>query len=71
MKTRWGSCNPQTRRISFNAELARRPPDSLEYIVVHEMAHYFHAGHGPGFARFMDCHLPDWRARRRELNRSR
>jgi predicted metal-dependent hydrolase len=69
MKTRWGSCNPQTRRISFNAELARRPPDCLEYIVVHEMAHYFHAGHGPGFTGFMDSHLPDWRARRKELNK--
>jgi len=71
MKTRWGSCNPQTRRISFNAELARKPPDCLEYIVVHEMAHYFHAGHGPGFTSFMDRHLPDWRARRSELNKSR
>jgi predicted metal-dependent hydrolase len=71
MKTRWGSCNPQTRRISFNAELARRSPDCLEYIVVHEMAHYFHAGHGPDFTEFMDLHLPDWRARRRELNKTR
>ncbi len=71
MKTRWGSCNPQTRRISFNAELARKPPDCLEYIVVHEMAHYFHDGHGSGFTGFMDRHLPDWRVRRRELNRSR
>jgi predicted metal-dependent hydrolase len=71
MKTRWGSCNPQTRRISFNAELARKPPGCLEYIVVHEMAHYFHAGHGPGFTGFMDRHLPDWRARRKELNKSR
>jgi predicted metal-dependent hydrolase len=71
MKTRWGSCNPETRRISFNAELARKPPHCLEYIVVHEMAHYFHAGHGPGFTGFMDRHLPDWRDRRRELNKSR
>jgi predicted metal-dependent hydrolase len=68
MKTRWGSCNPATRRISFNLELARKPPHCLEYIVVHEMAHYFHSGHGSGFTRFMDRHLPEWRARRRELN---
>lgn len=71
MKTRWGSCNPQTRRISFNAELARRPPECLEYIVVHEMAHYFEAGHGPGFTALMDRHLPDWRARRKTLNSHR
>ncbi|GIH07751.1 metal-dependent hydrolase [Rhizocola hellebori] len=69
MKTRWGSCNPQTRRISFNSELARKPPHCLEYIVVHEMAHYFHDGHGDGFTGFMDSHLPDWRSQRRELNK--
>lgn len=70
MKTKWGSCNRESRHLWFNVELAKKHPDCLEYIVVHEMTHYFERNHGEGFARLMDTHLPDWRARRDELNRS-
>ena len=68
MKTKWGSCNRQTRHLWFNVELAKKHPDSLEYIVVHEMTHYFEPGHGPRFSSLMDRHLPDWRSRRESLN---
>lgn len=68
MSTRWGSCNPATGRVTLNLELAAEPPELLEYIVVHEMAHLREAGHGRKFQRLMDHHLPDWRQRRRRLN---
>ena len=68
MSTRWGSCNPETGRVTLNLELAAEPPELLEYIVVHEMAHLREAGHGRRFQRLMDQHLPDWRQRRRRLN---
>ncbi|BBY97299.1 M48 family metallopeptidase [Mycolicibacterium fallax] len=68
MKTKWGSCNRETRHIWFNAELAKKHPDCLEYIVVHEMTHYFERNHGERFNGLMDQHLPDWRARRDQLN---
>lgn len=70
MKTKWGSCNRETRHIWFNAELAKKHPDCLEYIVVHEMTHYLERGHGERFTKLMDRELPDWRSRREELNRS-
>ncbi|KHJ74243.1 M48 family metallopeptidase [Rhodococcus sp. Chr-9] len=68
MKTKWGSCNRETRHIWFNVELAKKHPDCLEYIVVHEMTHYFERNHGERFTSLMDQHLPDWRSRREQLN---
>lgn len=68
MKTKWGSCNRESRHLWFNLELAKKHPDSLEYIVVHEMTHYFERGHGAAFIKLMDKHLPDWPSRQRQLN---
>ncbi|WP_281711651.1 M48 family metallopeptidase, partial [Dermacoccus nishinomiyaensis] len=69
MKTKWGSCNRETRHIWFNTELAKKHPDCVEYIVVHEMTHYLERGHGERFTKLMDRELPDWRSRRERLNR--
>jgi hypothetical protein len=68
MKTRWGSCNRETGHIWFNVELAKKHPDSLEYLAVHEMTHILERGHGERFAKLMDKAMPDWRARRDLLN---
>lgn len=68
MKTKWGSCNRETRHLWFNVELAKKHPDCLEYIVVHEMTHYFERNHGERFTKLMDKYLPDWRSRRDRLN---
>lgn len=68
MTSRWGSCNPQRRRICLNLELMRRRPECLEYVVVHELVHLRERGHGPRFVALMDQYLPDWRRWRSELN---
>lgn len=68
MKTKWGSCNRETGHLWFNLELAKKHPDSLEYIVVHEMTHLLERGHGERFVALMERYLPDWRARRDQLN---
>ncbi|MEI2826891.1 MAG: SprT-like domain-containing protein [Dermatophilaceae bacterium] len=70
MKTKWGSCNRETGHIWFNVELAKKHPECLEYIVVHEMTHHLERGHGERFAKLMDTYLPDWRSRRDQLNSS-
>lgn len=70
MKTKWGSCNRESRHIWFNVELAKKHPDCLEYIVVHEMTHYLERNHGERFTTLMDDFMPDWRARRDQLNAS-
>jgi len=68
MKTKWGSCNPMSGRISLNLELAKKHPSCLEYILVHEMAHLRERTHGERFAALMDEYLPAWRAMRDQLS---
>lgn len=68
MKTKWGSCNRDTGHIWLNVELAKKHPDCLEYIVVHEMAHYLERNHGERFTKIMDKYMPAWRGLREQLN---
>lgn len=69
MKTKWGSCNPASRTIRLNTELAKKPMKCLEYVVVHEMVHLREPTHGARFVGLMDKHLPQWQLSRQELNR--
>lgn len=68
MKTRWGSCNVRSRRVVFSLELAKRPVECLEYLVVHELAHLIESGHGSRFKAILDEKLPDWKRVRRALH---
>ncbi|MGW5662855.1 M48 family metallopeptidase [Streptomyces sp. NPDC003758] len=68
MKTKWGSCNRETGHIWFNVELAKKPPACLEYIVVHEMAHYLERHHNDRFTKLMERFMPNWRSLREQLN---
>ncbi|MGZ8160356.1 MAG: M48 family metallopeptidase [Methylobacter sp.] len=70
MKTKWGSCNPVAQSIRLNSELAKKTPECLDYIVLHEMMHLLERRHNEQFVILMDRHLPNWRMHRDELNRS-
>ncbi len=69
MKTRWGTCTIEARRIWVNLELAKKSAQCLEYIVVHEMVHLLERHHNERFVALMDKFLPNWRLMREELNR--
>ncbi|SNB45225.1 M48 family metallopeptidase [Geobacter sp. DSM 9736] len=69
MKTKWGSCNAGAGAIRINTELAKKPQECLEYIVVHEMMHLLEPSHHARFISLMDKHLPKWQFLREELNR--
>jgi predicted metal-dependent hydrolase len=69
MKTKWGSCTPALGTIRFNIELAKKPPECLEYVVVHELAHLIEPSHNYRFTALMDRFLPTWKIDRSELNR--
>ncbi len=68
MKTKWGSCNPNAKRLWFNLELAKKPVMCLEYIVVHELLHLLERRHSERFTALMDGFLPHWRLCRETLN---
>jgi predicted metal-dependent hydrolase len=68
MKTKWGSCNPVFGNIRFNTELAKKAPNCLEYILVHEMLHLIVRHHDDRFMGLLNRHLPDWKLTRHLLN---
>jgi predicted metal-dependent hydrolase len=69
MKTKWGSCNPASNSIRLNTDLAKKPRQCLEYIIVHEMAHLLEPTHNARFVTLMDRLMPQWHFHRDELNR--
>ena len=69
MKTKWGSCNPHTRNIHLNSELAKKPRECLEYVIVHELVHLLEPSHNARFVSLMDKFMPQWHQHRDELNR--
>lgn len=68
MKTRWGTCNTSAKRIWINLELAKKSPDCLEYIVVHEMVHLLERNHNEKFNAYMNQFLPHWPSIKAQLN---
>ena len=69
MKTKWGSCSPASSSIRLNTDLAKKPPECLEYIVVHEMTHLLEPTHNSRFVNLMDQFMPKWRFYKEELNK--
>jgi len=70
MKTKWGSCNIVARRIWLNLELAKKPADCLEYILVHELVHLLERNHNDRFRAYMDRFMPNWKVYREMLRSS-
>jgi len=68
MKTKWGSCNIEEKRIWLNLELAKKPPICLEYILVHELVHLHERNHNNRFVALLDKFMPKWRIHRDLLN---
>jgi predicted metal-dependent hydrolase len=69
MKTKWGSCNCEAHTIRLNTELAKKPPECLEYVVVHELAHLLESTHNARFVALMNRFMPKWQFHREVLNR--
>ena len=69
MKTKWGACNIEARRIWLKLELAKKSPRCLQYIVVHELVHLLERHHNDNFVNLMNKFMPQWRLHRAELNR--
>lgn len=67
MKTRWGSCNSEKKRIIFNWRLIEKSPYGIEYVVVHELVHLKYNNHSKSFFKYLSVKLPDWEKRRESL----
>jgi predicted metal-dependent hydrolase len=69
MRTRWGTCNTRSGSIRLNTELAKKPLECLEYVIVHEMVHLLEPSHNRRFKMLMSQFMPNWSEYRRMLNR--
>lgn len=69
MRTKWGTCNREAKRLWLNLELAKKPAECLEYIVVHEMVHLLERHHNDRFISLINEVMPKWRFYKEELNR--
>ena len=70
MKTKWGTCNIEQRRILLNLELVKKSPHCLEYIIVHELVHLLERQHNDHFVALTDKFMPNWRRLRDRLHRA-
>ena len=70
MRTKWGSCNIESKRIWINLELAKKDIECIEYILVHEMVHFLERNHNNNFIAYMNRFLPEWKVIRDTLNKA-
>jgi predicted metal-dependent hydrolase len=68
MRTKWGTCNREAKRVWFNFELVKKPINCIEYIVVHEMVHFKERNHNDKFVSLMNNYLSEWKYLKNELN---
>lgn len=69
MKTKWGSCNPNTKNINLNIELIKKPKICIEYVIFHELAHLIHPNHSKEFYNYLTCYMSDWQKRKELLEK--
>ena len=69
MRSQWGNCHWRQGYVTLNTALARCPEELRDYVALHELVHFLHHDHGPGFYACMDALMPDWRERRKALHR--
>jgi predicted metal-dependent hydrolase len=68
MTTRWGTCNTKTGKIWINLQLAKKTPECLEYIILHELIHLVEKNHNERFISLMNKYMPMWREVKVKLN---
>jgi predicted metal-dependent hydrolase len=68
MKTRWGSYSRKHSKIWVNLELAKKPRECLDFLIIHELVHLLEPSHNDNFTALMDKFMPAWRNKRDLLN---
>lgn len=67
MTSRWGSCSVQKHTIRINLQLAKKPEECLEYVIVHELTHLLEPSHNQRFHAYMKKFLPNYKEREKRL----
>lgn len=67
MKTRWGVNNLTQKTITLNSELLKKDLDLLDYVIIHELCHFYEANHSANFWRHVEEYYPHYKEARRRL----
>lgn len=67
MKTRWGVNNITKRNITLNSELLKKKPHLLDYVIIHELCHFYEANHSIRFWNHVSKYYPKYKEARKEL----
>lgn len=67
MKSRWGTCQPEKKTITLNGKMVAAPKEAIEYVVLHEFAHFIHPNHSKDFYSLVEQLMPDWKIRKAML----
>ena len=68
MKTKWGSCNTDKGIVLLNIELAKKPIECIEYVVVHELLHLIERKHSDLFKAYLEKYVSNWKQLKAQLN---
>ncbi|MDD3571229.1 MAG: SprT family zinc-dependent metalloprotease [Lachnospiraceae bacterium] len=68
MKTRWGSCNPRSEKVTLNLQLMKADLECIDHVVLHELMHFKYSNHGKDFYALIHKYMPDWKEHRKRLN---
>ena len=71
MISRWGSCQPKRKILTFNYALVEVPVACIEYVAYHEFTHFIHPNHSRKFYQALSMFMPDWKQRKAVLEKSR
>lgn len=61
MKTRWGVCNVKNHNITLNLELFRYDIKCLDYVIIHELAHFLEPNHSKNFWSVVEKYCPNYK----------
>ncbi|MGN1378876.1 MAG: M48 family metallopeptidase [Bacilli bacterium] len=69
MKTRWGVCNRKDNVITLNKELIKKDIKLIDYVIIHEMAHFYEGNHSKNFWNIVSLAYPNYKEARKELRK--
>ena len=67
MKTRWGVCNRTNKVVTLNSELIKRTKEELDYVIVHELCHFYEGNHSSRFWEHVSRYIPNYKELRKTM----
>ena len=67
MKTRWGVCNRKNLSITINSELIKLDIEKIDYVIIHELAHFIHFNHSINFWNIVAKYCSNYKAIRKSM----